>query len=179
MRTALPIGLSLLMLLSGTVSFAAEQVTRQPFATNPDAPVEVTSDSLDIDENKGRAVFLGDPRMVQGDVSIVSRQMIASWEPGNFRNTDRIRFQDQVVATSADGRVARGQWGEYFPDAERMIMGDQVTLTQPPSDSGRQAAVLTGKRLEVDMRKGESQLFGDATERAKGVLSPGQKNQTD
>ncbi len=178
MKPFLPMGLSLMLILS-TAGIAAEQVSRQPFATNPDAPVEVTSATLDIDENLGRAVFAGAPRMVQGDVSVVSRQMIASWEPGNFRNTDRIRFQEDVVATSADGRVARGQWGEYFPDTERMIMGDQVTLTQPPSDTGRQAAVLTGKRLEVDMRKGESQLFGDATERAKGVLTPGQKNQTD
>lgn len=169
----------LMIMLVGSSAMAAEQVSRQPFATNPDAPVEITSENLDIDENAGQAVFTGAPRMVQGDVSIISREMIGYWEPGNFRNTDRVRFQDNVVATSADGRVARGQWGEYFPDKEIMVMGDRVTLTQPENEAGRQGAELTGKRLEVDMRKGESQLFGDATERAKGVLNPGHKNQTD
>lgn len=168
--------LTLVWILTPCFPTVAQTINQQKFATDPDAPVEITSHSLNIDEGRGEAVFQGGPEMRQGRLKVLSQKITVFGLSQDVEQMERMRFEQNVSITSADGRVARGDWAEYVPQKDLLVMGDDVSLTQAPDEQGRAGAVLTGRRLEVDMLNGQSRLLGDAQTRAKGVLTPGRKS---
>jgi len=88
-----------------------------------------------------------------------------------------------VIITSANGRVATGQWATYLAKEETVTMGDQVKISQPTGPNGDDARTisateLTGRRLVVDMTSGQARLLGGSPDgtsnsRVRGVFTPG------
>ena len=156
------------------------------FVTDPNQPIEIRSDYLSVDANSGLAVFTGDPKMNQGQLTLTADQITGAWTPGQPQSDAKMLAEGNVVMTSVDGRVATGQWATYFTEQDELIMGDLVTITEPRKDAmsgpnAPPATVLTGAKLIVDMASGQAKLFGGAGDgespgRVRGIFTPGRSN---
>lgn len=125
-------------------------------------PVEVTSDSLTIDQQTGEAVFTGNVLIVQGDLRMAAgRVRVVYAESGGRSEVSEVLASDGVLVTrgveAAEGREAR-----YSVDSAILTISGDVLVTQGPT-------AVAGDRLVVDMRSGSGQVEG----RVRTVLDTG------
>ncbi len=133
------------------------------FKTDPNAPVNVESDRLDVDDATKRAVFTGSVRAVQGAFVIRAAELTASYTgsaglSGTGADTARagaaaqlthIQARKKVEVTSLEGQNAKGDWADFDIKANMATLGGDVVLTQGKN-------VVRGTRLVIDMTTGES-----------------------
>lgn len=137
--------------------------------TNPDAPVEITADSLDIDDQKKVAVFRGDVDAKQDTFNIRCGELSSYYKgeaglvdaaaPGatpasgekKSAELTRIEARKDVHVTSKDGQTATGDWADFDTKTNKIIMGGNVVLSKGKS-------MVRGTRLLIDMTTGESKL---------------------
>jgi LPS export ABC transporter protein LptC/lipopolysaccharide transport protein LptA len=144
------------------------------FRTDPNAPIAVAAERLDVDDKAGQAVFRGDVVARQGDVDIRSAELHARYsgsaglatspldgENGADRKPDapaaqltHIQAKGSVVVTSKGGQKATGDWADFETAANTVTLGGDVVLTQ-----GRN--VVRGTRLVIDLTSGEAVLKSD------------------
>lgn len=139
------------------------------FKTDPNAPVDVQADTLDIDDARKTALFAGNVMAVQDGFTLRTVEMTAyySGEAGlgdmSRRGPDgqskiaskgsadlqRIEARKSVVVQSADGQTATGDWANYDTRRNTVTLGGDVVLTR-----GQNA--VRGSRLTIDMTSGQS-----------------------
>ena len=148
------------------------------FATDPDAPVEVLADRLEIFDAEQRAVFHSNAQPIkatQGRVSLYTRKAVLLTD----KTTGEIKHlfgEQDILLVSENGNQATGDWMEYDIRGGQLIMGGAVTLTQ-------KGGKLRGQRLVVNMQTGKSRLLGgvrtngDQT-RVRGIFTPGTPEQS-
>jgi lipopolysaccharide export system protein LptA len=131
-------------------------------AYDPNQPVEVTSDSLTIDQATGRAVFSGNVIVVQGDLRMAAGevQVIYSQEDGRQRVDEVVATGGVLVTRGAD--AAEGQRAQYDVASSQLVMTGDVLVTQGPT-------AVAGDRLVVNMRTGNGAVDG----RVRTVLDAG------
>jgi len=136
------------------------------FRTDPNAPIEIEADVLDVDDKVKTATFRGDVRVVQGEFTIRTVELVATYtgqatasltepagqtaKPAGAQLT-RVQARRKVVVTSKDDQSATGDWAEFDVKANTVVIGGDVTLTQ-----GRN--VVRGPRLVIDMTTGLSRM---------------------
>lgn len=137
------------------------------FKTNPDAPIDITADSLDVDDRKKLAVFRGDVDATQDAFNIRCAELSAFYkgEAGLVDAADpsaerqgkskaeltRIEARKDVHVTSKDGQTATGDWADFDTKANKVTMGGNVVLSKGKS-------MVRGTRLVIDMTTGESKI---------------------
>ncbi len=137
------------------------------FKTDPSAPVDINSDSLDINDQRKAAVFVGDVFAVQGGFKLRTAELTAyySGEAGLGGGTaavkdaaakggaelQRIEARKAVVVQSQDGQTATGDWANFDTKRNLVVVGGDVVLTQGPN-------VIRGSRLNIDMTTGKSTI---------------------
>jgi lipopolysaccharide transport protein LptA len=141
------------------------------FKTDPNAPIEIDADRLDVDDTKKAAVFSGEVNAVQGDFTIRSAELHAFYKGGagladvtrldtppggaakQAANTEltRIVAKKDVVVTSKRGQTATGDWAEYDAKANTVLVGGNVVIAQGQN-------LVRGTRLVIDMTSGESTI---------------------
>jgi hypothetical protein len=162
------------------VSKGAENAAPGPFAmsfkTNPDAPIEVEADTLDVFDPKRQAVFRGKVVAKQGDFIVHTVEMTAFYtgqaglgtvasplgpaaekparskgdSAGEGTQLTRIEARQKVIVTSKDGREAIGDWADFDVKANTIVVGGtKVTVSDGKS-------LATGTRLLIDMTTGRS-----------------------
>tara|TARA_R110002110_G_scaffold405076_1_gene623921 strand:- start:4128 stop:4706 length:579 start_codon:yes stop_codon:yes gene_type:complete len=142
------------------------------FRTDPDQPIEVEADSLEVQDANHTATFIGNVRVKQGDVRMKSDRLIIHYA-GQRRagsRIDKIAASGNVLVSAPDGQTASGAWANYLVPAREIEMGDSVVLTQG-------ANVIRGARLHVDLNGGTARVAGGGTEnggtgRVKGLFHP-------
>ena len=137
------------------------------FKTDPNAPIEVDADSLDVYELKKNALFRGNVVAKQGDFTVRTIEMTAFFtgqtglgstpsptdkgEAGGAQLT-RIETRQKVVVTSKDGREVIGDWADFDVKANTVIVGGRVVVSNGKSTIDGP----DGSRLIVDMTSGKS-----------------------
>jgi LPS export ABC transporter protein LptC/lipopolysaccharide transport protein LptA len=137
------------------------------FKTNPDAPIDVTADSLDVDDKRKLAVFRGDVDATQDTFNIRCAELSAFYKgeaglvdaadpaaqknAGNKTELTRIEARRDVHVTSKDGQTATGDWADFDTKTNRITMGGNVVLSKGKS-------MVRGTRLVIDMTTGESKI---------------------
>ncbi len=137
------------------------------FRTDPNAPIEIDADILDVDDKARTATFRGDVHAVQGDFSIRTVELVATYSgqagvnllqeqpnaeaKGGAAQLQRVQARKKVVVTSKDDHSATGDWADFDVKANTVVLGGDVTLTQ-----GRN--VVRGPRLVIDMTTGLSRM---------------------
>lgn len=131
-------------------------------AYDPSQPVEVTSDSLTIDQATGQAVFSGNVIVVQGDLRMAAGevQVIYSEADGRQRVDEVVATGGVLVTRGAD--AAEGQRAQYDVASAQLVMTGDVLVTQGPT-------AVAGDRLVVNMRTGNGAVDG----RVRTVLDAG------
>lgn len=149
-----------LAFVAGT-STAFAQGTKVGFGTikaDPNAPVEVTADTLDVDQDNGQAVFQGNVVVGQGVMRLSAPRLLVVYkEEGGI---ERLEATGGVVLASGED-AAEADRADYSIDEGVVVMTGNVLLTQG-------ANALTAQRMTVDLVGGTAQMSG----RVKTILNP-------
>lgn len=155
------------------------------------APIEITSDSLEVLQQANKAVFTGHVVAVQGDIRMKSEKMTVFYkntepEPTKHGKTDKDRKKEKSLANAEPEKksiekivveknvflatpqeTASGSRGLYDVVHHKIYLNDNVVLT-------RDKNVLKGDRLIYDLTTGKSELnFPEPT----GSTGAGKTNQ--
>lgn len=161
-RSIIPAVLAVLCLVIANAAAAQVGIGFGGVAHDSDQPVEVTADSLAIDQTSGRAVFEGNVIIVQGDLRMAAGRVEVIYSEG-----DEGRDVEQVVATGGvlvtrGEDAAEGSEARYDIDGATLTMSGDVLVTQG-------ATAVAGDRMTVDMTTGNGTVAG----RVRTVLDPG------
>ena len=118
-------------------------------------PVEVSADSLSVDQATGEAVFDGNVLVVQGDVRMSAGKVTivyASDDSGAANGIERLIASDGVTFVTATD-AAEARTAEYSIAASTVTLEGDVLLTQGPT-------ALSGERLVVDLATGNGRMEG-------------------
>lgn len=137
------------------------------FKTDPNAPIDIESDSLDVDDRAKAAVFRGKVVAVQGGFKIEGAELEANYKGeaaiGDVAQSSaagksgsspapeltRIKVRKNVVVTGTDGQTATGDWADFDPGTNTAVIGGDVVLTEGKN-------VVRGTKLVIDMASGQS-----------------------
>ena len=139
-------------------------------SSDKDQPIDIEADSVDIDESKGRSVYLGNVQVTQGSIRLLADRVTvfhASGDPEKFIAVGNPAKYRQMPDDGDVPILARALRMEY------VINGDLVTLID-------QAVVLQGKdtmrsdRIIWDRVRGKVKggLAAEGKERVKMTFQP-------
>lgn len=127
---------------------------------DPDAPVEVTADSLSVDQETGIAVFTGAVTISQDTMRLSASEVRVVYTSGGDR-IERLEATGGVTLVSGDD-AAEAERADYEVEAGRIRMSGEVLLT-------RGQTIVAAERMNVDLDTGRAELSG----RVRTVLQPG------
>lgn len=129
---------------------------------NPDAPVEITADRLDVDRPGGTAVFAGNVVVGQGDLRLAAERVEVVYDEGSGEIARLLASGGVTFVTPTE--QAEAQEADYDIEGGEIVLTGDVLLTQGASavaadrmvanvDAG--TAVMTGRVRTVFSRDGE------------------------
>ena len=123
-----------------------------------DAPIDITSDHVEVQDRADRAIWSGNVRAVQGDMTINAQRMTVAYvhatKPGEDPQIQRVDASGGVTVVSPTER-AKGDFGIYDLNRKLITLIGGVTLT-------RGTNVVNGARLVIDMKSGRATVDGNA-----------------
>ena len=138
------------------------------FRHDSSAPIEIASDSLEVRQAEGTALFSGEVVAEQGTLTLTADELTVSYETGAAASeTGEIQHMraEGNVFLSNGAETARGAWAEYDVAGGTMRMGGSVVLTQ-----GENA--ISGEALVIDLDAGTGRIEGRGEGRVKSVFTP-------
>lgn len=118
---------------------------------DPAAPVEITADSLNVDQASGTAIFEGNVLIGQGDLRISAGrvQVVYSDETGDIAQleaSDGVTFITEAEAAEAEN-------ASYDLSDGTLTLNGDVLLTQG-------ASALSADQMIVNLESGNAQMTG-------------------
>lgn len=161
------IGLIFCGLLALTPQSSAAQSTTLAFGqvkTDPTQQVELTSDTLDVNQADGTATFIGNVLIIQGEMRLsAERVLVVNRQSGS--GIERLEATGNVILVSGQD-AAESQFARYNVDTGTIVMTGSVLLSQGPS-------TLTSEKMTVNLATGEATLAG----RVRTILNTGGQNE--
>ncbi|HEX2859882.1 MAG TPA: LptA/OstA family protein [Alphaproteobacteria bacterium] len=118
------------------------------------SPLDVTSDRLEVDQQNGHAVFIGNVKAVRGGITLTAMQADVSYGTSKNSDIDTVVATGNVVITREGGDTARGEKAVYTPSNGKLVLtGGTVTLT-------RGGHTVQGNRLDYDTVAGQAVMQG-------------------
>lgn len=141
------------------------------FKSNPNAPLDIDANQLDMNDAAKVATFTGDVSAKQGDFVMRAAELQAFYTgsanladvggpPGSQApatangpgaELTKVKANTKVVMTSTDGRKVTGDWAEFDAKTNKAVVGGDVELHQGKS-------VVRGTRLLIDMTTGKTTI---------------------
>lgn len=152
----------LLPFLASVALDASAQSASVTFGTlkqNPDAPVEVSADTLSVDQASGSAVFTGNVVIGQGEMRLAASEVRVTY--GNDGQGIKRLLASGGVTLVSGPDAAEAQNADYSIETGTIVMTGDVLLTQGLS-------ALTADKMTVNLRDGTAQMNG----RVKTVFQP-------
>ncbi len=118
------------------------------------APVDVDANRVEVQERADRAVFVGNVRARQGELTLDTARLTLAYTSGNGIKINRLDASGGVVVTSPS-ETARGNFAVYDLDAKLITLVGDVRLT-------RQGSTINGSRLLIDLNTGRAVMDGGA-----------------
>jgi lipopolysaccharide export system protein LptA len=143
---------ALALILAAGAALAQTSVGFDAGDRDPDEPVEVTADRLDVNQTDGTAVFTGNVVVVQGDLTLTADRVRVEYGETQPREIERIFAFDNVVLVSPT-ETAEGAEAVYERATETVVMIGDVVLTQ-------ELNVVSGDVLTIDLVTGEGVVEG-------------------
>lgn len=152
------------------VLLCAPVAAQQLIQRDPDAPIEIEADNLEVHRDQQLAVFTGNVDAVQGDMTLKTDELRVSYREGKSGGADvggaisKLEAVGNVVVQTKKER-ATGRRGVYDVDAGKIRLEGGVQLY-------REDNVLSGQSLEMDLNTGVSTLDAQQGGRVRGVFRP-------
>jgi lipopolysaccharide transport protein LptA len=124
------------------------------FKADPDTPIHIEADKLDIFDSQ--AVFTGNVMLRRGEFLLRTVAMTAFYSGqtslgdaagGAPAQLTRVEAREKVLVKSKDGQTATGDWATFDVKANTILMGDHVVVS-------RNKDVAQGPRLRIDLTTG-------------------------
>jgi len=118
-------------------------------------PIDITAERFEMKQKKGRAIFKGAVKVIQGQMTLSSETLTVFYKATEGEDKpaiSRLDAQGTVTLISSTESLA-GDWGIYDVDRRLITIGGNVTLKQGDN-------LLTGERLEFDLVSGLAKLDG-------------------
>ncbi|WP_416898765.1 MAG: LptA/OstA family protein [Minwuia sp.] len=147
----------------------------QDLGRDPDAPIEIEADNLEVRQDDNLAIFTGNVDAVQGRMTLTTDELRVTYRTDGKGGggadvggaISKLEAVGNVVINTAAER-ATGRRGVYDVDAGIMRLEGGVQLFRDDN-------VLTGQTLVMNLNSGVSTLDAGNTGRVKGVFRPEQK----
>ena len=156
--------LAFVLVALGLPSVALAQTASIAFGDaghDSDAPIEVTSDQLSVDQTDGTAVFTGNVVVVQGAFRLTSDRVEVEYTETEPREIERmLAFDNVVIVRGVD--AAEGDEAVYTLADRVVVMTGDVLLTQEQS-------AISGEVLTVQLDDGTGVMEG----RVRTILQTG------
>nr|WP_204115029.1 LptA/OstA family protein [Shimia biformata] len=130
-------------------------------AQDPDAPVEVTADSLVVNQEDGSATFTGNVVIAQGTLRM-SAPKVAVFYNEDTQGVSRLVGSGGVLIVNGDD-AAESSDASYDVDGQMIEMTGGVLLTQKLN-------TISADRMTVNLRSNSAEMHG----RVKTVLKSGE-----
>lgn len=153
----------LIALALSTPASAQNQVAFGGLKGDPTKPVEVTSDSLAVNQTDGTAIFTGNVLVIQGDMRLTAAELTVVYSAQDQKKIESLTATGGVTLTAGPD-AAESQDAVYTVDSGQVVMTGNVLLTQG-------ANIISGQKLTVDLTTGKGNMDG----RVKTVLTPEKK----
>jgi lipopolysaccharide export system protein LptA len=134
------------------------------FKHDSNQPIEITADSLAVNNTEQIATFSGDVVAGQGTLRMTADKITVSYAGeggGDTGRIDTLRAEGKVFLSNG-AETARGEWADYDVGSGHVTMGGGVVLTQ-----GENA--ISGERLSIDLNAGAGEISGG---RVKSIFQP-------
>lgn len=172
LRVTISAGVVLGCLLAGAGLSAAAQ-GQGPFGGfkhDRTAPIEITSDALEVRQAENLAIFSGEVVAGQGTLRLTADRVEVAYdedaegdsETGAIRNMQA----EGNVFISNGAETAQGERAEYDVDQGQITMTGSVVLTQGEN-------VISGQRLVINLDEGQGRMEG----RVKSIFTPQRSGQ--
>ncbi|TNC74252.1 lipopolysaccharide transport periplasmic protein LptA [Rubellimicrobium roseum] len=142
----------LLALLFAPGAAPAQSVALGGLATDPSAPVEVTSETLTVDQATGAAVFTGNVVIGQGDLRLSAAEVEVRYDEATQAIARLLASGGVTLATPTEAAEARE--ADYDLTARTLTLTGDVLLTQGQS-------AISADRMVVDLAAGTAQVEGN------------------
>ena len=149
--------------LLGVSTPVIAQGTKVAFGTlrqDTSAPVEVTANELNVDQNTGAAVFTGDVVIGQGDMRLSAPRVLVTYLEDQA-GIERLEATGGVTLVSGPD-AAESQRADYDIETGVIVMTGDVLMTQGNS-------ALSADRMTVNLDDGTARMQG----RVKTILQTG------
>lgn len=140
------------------------------FKHDSKAPIEITSDSLEVQQANNLAIFAGEVVAGQGTLRLTADRVEVTYDQDSQDSeTGAIRKMraDGNVFLSNGAETAQGSWAEYDVTSGTVRMGGDVVLTQGGN-------AISGQTLVIDMNAGTGRIEGSGSGRVKSTFVPKQ-----
>ncbi|MGV6804507.1 MAG: LptA/OstA family protein [Ruegeria sp.] len=149
------------LVLSAAPGSAQEaQVAFGAVKADPTLPVEVTSETLNVNQEDGSAEFLGNVIVIQGEMRLSAERVLVIYNEDRS-GIERMEASENVVLVSPPD-AAEGDWAEYTIESGVIVMKGNVLLTQGPS-------TISGDQMVANLTSGTATMTG----RVKTILQQG------
>jgi lipopolysaccharide export system protein LptA len=146
----------------------AQAQTKGPFGGfkhDSKAPIEIASDSLEVQQSANLAIFTGEVVAGQGTLRLTADKLTVIYAAEKSdTNTGAIQNMraDGNVFLSNGSETAQGTWAEYDVAGGMVRMGGSVVLTQGGN-------AISGNSLVIDLNSGNGRVEGG---RVKTIFAP-------
>ncbi|SPF79364.1 lipopolysaccharide transport periplasmic protein LptA [Pseudoprimorskyibacter insulae] len=117
-------------------------------------PVEVSADSLKVNQDDGTAIYSGNVVIVQGQMRLAAAEVIVIFNKDRSA-IDMLKASGGVTLVSGPD-AAEAQNADYAVETGNVVMTGNVLLTQ-----GTNAA--TAERMDLNLETGQANLSGRVT----------------
>jgi len=133
---------------------ASAQGAQVAFGTvqdNSDLPIEVTSDSLAVDQNAGTAIFTDNVIAVQGEMRLTADEVTVFYDTVTSDIVEVVAVGNVILISGPD--AAESENAVYDVNAGTIVMTGDVLVTQGPS-------ALTSDKMTIQIDDGTAQMNG-------------------
>jgi len=148
-------------LIVAAAGAAAQQGQQQPVSAlkghDTNAPVDVTSERIEVQDRADRAIFSGNVHVRQSDLTMDADRVTVAYSSGGQPNSsgvqiNRIDAAGGVVVRSPS-ETARGQFGIYDTQRKLITLNGGVQLNRGDNQ-------VNGARLVIDLDSGRAVIDG-------------------
>ena len=146
------------LILTGLIGLSAASLAVAQGATsalkghNADAPIDVTSDRLEVQDRADRAVFAGNVIARQDELTLTTSRLTIAYSTGGSVQIQRLDASGGVVVRSPSEN-ARGNFGVYDLNRKLITLIGAVQLNRGGSQ-------INGQRLTIDLTSGRAVVDG-------------------
>ena len=119
---------------------------------NANAPIDVASDRIEVQDRADRAIFSGNVKVRQAQLTLDTQRLTLSYSSGDDVKINRLDASGGVVVKSPS-ETARGNFGIYDLDLKLITLIGAVQLNRGGSQ-------INGQRLTIDLNSGRAVVDG-------------------